>query len=452
MVGLGTLLLETQGSFAVVVHGDADCINPFLKVFPHRLAPDVGRVQLASDRFYSTGMAENEVISGGGRERLLACIRSAVAQQTPEIVFVLGTCLSEMIGEDIERVCALAQAECGVPVVPLRTGGLRLKTQPELLDRFGTLLASREETRAAASEDAVTSAVPSTATSAAERTLPGSATDGLSGGVVLLGYPGLRPWERDEVARMLETAGGRLAAELPARSSLTAWSNLTAAGLVAVADPAFWPELLSLLERRKVPWLELAPPMGIEASQRFYSRLLEHCPDGNAARGALEREVAAAKERLESLGKIGARPLKGLRVAYCIGSIKNYVAGQLAREGLGELPVFFELGCEVEVLIQEREDSAARERVQKNFDLLGVQLPFRNFNDPGVLGRELTAGGYQLAYCQDHLSGQVRQVGIAHVRFGALRPGFVGMEHNARTLQAALSTGFQGRYGRYLRR
>jgi hypothetical protein len=456
MVGLGTLLLETEGSFAVVIHGDADCINPFLKVFPHRLAPDVARMRLSSDRFHVTGLTEPEVISGGGRDRLLRCIETAAEQQAPEIVFVLGTCLAEMIGEDVQGICEQAEKTLGVPVVPLRTGGLRLKTQAELLDRFGTLLASARETTGSLG-DSDDSGKPGTQAGVTGlrsglHTVTTEGPQAVGGGIVLLGYPALRPWERDEVAGLVSAAGGRLAAELPARSSLAAWRGLTSAELVAIADPAFWPDLIALLERRNVPWVELPPPVGLEASHNFYARLLSHCPRGEDSRGKLDELSRSTRSFLDSLPVSGGLGLAGLRVAYCIGSIKNYVAGQLAREGLGELPALLELGCDVEVLIQEREDQDARDRVRKNLDLLGVDLPFRNFNDPGVLGRELVAGKYRLAYCQDHLAGQARRAGLAHVRFGALRPGFIGMVHNARTLQAALSTGFQGRYGRYLRR
>ncbi|MBM4355556.1 MAG: hypothetical protein FJ109_17505 [Deltaproteobacteria bacterium] len=456
MVGLGSLLLETEGSFAVVIHGDADCINPFLKVFPHRLAPDVGRMRLSSDRFHVTGLTEPEVISGGGRERLLRCIETAVEQQAPEIVFVLGTCLAEMIGEDIQGICESAGSRLGLPVIPLRTGGLRLKTQAELLDRFGTLLASPPGTTGhGEGNDAPGGPGADAAASVPCNRLPtpeSEESQSAGGGIVLLGYPALRPWEWDEVAGLVGAAGGRLAAELPARSSLAAWQRLTGADLVAIADPAFWPDLIALLERRNVPWVELPPPVGLQASHSFYDKLLSHCPRGGQAAQMLDELSRSTRSFLDSLPATGGLGLSGLRVAYCIGSIKNYVAGQLAREGLGELPALLELGCDVEVLIQEREDQGARDRVRRNLDLLGVDLPFRNFNDPGVLGRELTAGKYRLAYCQDHLAGQARQAGLAHVRFGALRPGFVGMVHNARTLQAALSTGFQGRYGRYLRR
>jgi len=477
LVGIGSLLLETQGSFAVVIHGDVDCINPFLKVFPHRLAPDVARMRLASDRFYTTGLLENEVIAGGGRQRLVSCIRTAVEEQSPRVVFVLGTCLSEMIGEDLEGGCAEAQAACGVPVMALRAGGLRLKTQAELLDRFGTLLASLDRVSFGGHLEARTGDVGNVQTGLAAGALgealpprqPGGEVQPSAGagGIVLLGYPGLRPRERTEVDNLLAAAGGRLLAELPARSSLDAWSDLASADLVAVADPALWPELLALLTVRKVSWDDLPPPMGLLATRRFYGKLLERCPHGEAAMASLDAAELAARAELAVLsaspvtwpegaaaGVQGdvSRRVGGLRVAYCIGSIKNYVAGQLAQEGLADLPVFAELGCDVEILIQERDDQAAHDRVCRNLAALGIELPYRNFNDPGVLSRALSSGGYDLAYCQDHLAGQVRQAGIAHVRSGALRPGFVGMVHNARTLEAALSSGFQGRYGRYLRR
>lgn len=419
LVGLGSLFAQTAGDFAVIVHGDPDCANPFLKVFPHRLVPDLEDVYLGTHRFYCSDLSEIDVAAGKGTQRLLECARVVLKQAKPARLFLIGTCLSEMVGEDLDIVAQEVEEAVGVPTIGLSAGGLRLKTQAQLLDRFGQLMLE-----------------PSLA--AGPSTGPG---------VTMLGYAPLRRWEREEFQSLLNAMGAPLVAELPGRASEEQWAAGAKASLLVVSDSDAWPGVTDLLAGNGTKILESPPPVGAAAATRFFDSI-NKAVDGT---GGHTDQFAELWDRAGASMAPQADRLRGRKVAYCIGSIKNYEAGQLALEGLGDIPAFVDLGMEVEVLVQERDDQQSHERVQRNLAALGIDLPYRNFNDPGVLGEALKAGDFDLAYCQDHLKGQAMQAGLPYVRFGAMRPGAAGMVTNSLILIGAISEGFQGRYGRYLR-
>lgn len=68
-------------------------------------------------RVMSTGMSETDVIFGG-EKALLEVIRQ-VAMEAPGIIFVLSTCITETIGDDVLGVTQ----DAGVPVCMVPTGG-----------------------------------------------------------------------------------------------------------------------------------------------------------------------------------------------------------------------------------------------------------------------------------------------------------------------------------------
>ena len=71
---------------------------------------------------FSTELTETQVILGG-EGKLLEAIRSAVQRFVPQAVFVYSTCVTALIGEDIEAVCREAQLELKIPVIPVGAAG-----------------------------------------------------------------------------------------------------------------------------------------------------------------------------------------------------------------------------------------------------------------------------------------------------------------------------------------
>ncbi|ORT51506.1 nitrogenase iron-molybdenum cofactor biosynthesis protein NifE [Frankia sp. B2] len=71
---------------------------------------------------FTTDMAENDVVLGG-EQRLFDTILEVVERHSPPAVFVYSTCVTAMIGDDLDAVCAAAAAESGVPVIPIHSPG-----------------------------------------------------------------------------------------------------------------------------------------------------------------------------------------------------------------------------------------------------------------------------------------------------------------------------------------
>ncbi|MDP2795134.1 MAG: nitrogenase iron-molybdenum cofactor biosynthesis protein NifE [Sulfurisoma sp.] len=76
---------------------------------------------------YKTGMTtdltEQDVIMGRGEKRLFHAIKQAVDDHAPAAVFVYATCVTALIGDDMEAVCKAATQHFGVPVVPVDCAG-----------------------------------------------------------------------------------------------------------------------------------------------------------------------------------------------------------------------------------------------------------------------------------------------------------------------------------------
>ncbi len=73
---------------------------------------------------FNTDIRENEVIFGG-EKKLLRALRELITQHQPKAAFVYATCLTGVIGDDVEAVCRTATAEFPIPVIPVQSEGFR---------------------------------------------------------------------------------------------------------------------------------------------------------------------------------------------------------------------------------------------------------------------------------------------------------------------------------------
>jgi nitrogenase molybdenum-cofactor synthesis protein NifE len=73
---------------------------------------------------FSTDMQEKDVVYGG-EKKLAAAIRELAKAYTPKAVFVYATCIVGVIGDDVKAVCKLAEAELGIPVIPVDCEGFK---------------------------------------------------------------------------------------------------------------------------------------------------------------------------------------------------------------------------------------------------------------------------------------------------------------------------------------
>lgn len=71
---------------------------------------------------FTTGITTNDVIFGGDK-RLEDSINFVMEQYKPEAIFVYSTCVTALVGDDIDMTCKLGSEKYGVPVVPVHAPG-----------------------------------------------------------------------------------------------------------------------------------------------------------------------------------------------------------------------------------------------------------------------------------------------------------------------------------------
>ena len=94
-----------------------------LAVYKHHSGIDADE----AGKLISSGLGEKEVILGG-EKRLAETIDKAVERHNPKIIFVLASCASAIIGDDIDAVAAEAErkyADKGIIVAPVHCEGFK---------------------------------------------------------------------------------------------------------------------------------------------------------------------------------------------------------------------------------------------------------------------------------------------------------------------------------------
>lgn len=75
-------------------------------------------------KIYCTDFSENDVIFGG-RKKLCNALTEIMDVHSPEVVFVMNCCVSEVIGEDIDDVASEYTNEYRIPVIPVHSAGFK---------------------------------------------------------------------------------------------------------------------------------------------------------------------------------------------------------------------------------------------------------------------------------------------------------------------------------------
>ncbi|MCH9814084.1 MAG: nitrogenase iron-molybdenum cofactor biosynthesis protein NifE [Epsilonproteobacteria bacterium] len=71
---------------------------------------------------FTTGINTNDVIFGGDK-RLSESVDYILENYDPEAIFVYSTCVTALVGDDIDMTCKLSSDKHGIPVVPVHAPG-----------------------------------------------------------------------------------------------------------------------------------------------------------------------------------------------------------------------------------------------------------------------------------------------------------------------------------------
>ena len=111
------IALQPITDVAHLVHGPIACEG---NSWDNRGAKSSG------SRLYRTGFTTdiNELdVVYGGEKRLFKSVKEIIEKYDPPAIFVYQTCVTALIGDDIEAVCKAATAKFGKPVIPVNAPG-----------------------------------------------------------------------------------------------------------------------------------------------------------------------------------------------------------------------------------------------------------------------------------------------------------------------------------------
>lgn len=72
---------------------------------------------------FTTDLTELDIVMGQGEKKLYKAIREIKERYAPPAIFVYSTCVTALIGDDIEAVCRHASEKFEMPVVPVNAPG-----------------------------------------------------------------------------------------------------------------------------------------------------------------------------------------------------------------------------------------------------------------------------------------------------------------------------------------
>ncbi len=388
--GMTQLLSFAAGDFTVVLHSEPDCAN---LVFRDSRVVD-------PRRFLCTNLTEREAVAGRGREKLWRAVSEARRRCGRQgTVFVLGGCVASMMGEDLE---AAARRHAGSGRLVVLSGAAFGKVgQAELIDRFCELLV-REN-------------------------LPNRKPKSRARRVALLGYPD----DGGECQRLLSSAGVELC-RLDPTSDFARWECLRAGPLLVVPDRELFARTGTAWAERGLALVEAPLPLGLSRSLEFYRAL--NSSHGSNQTKTIARLREEAQRAVRRFWRGGAR-----RLAYHVGSRKDFEAFTSAYGGLAALPLFLELGFEITLFFQGAVERERQEQIRRLLQRYGISRPFACLPDRLSLAVALKKGRFDAVFCDESLRDEAAAAHTPMITRAALHLGLGGVAPSCREIGRAIS-------------
>ena len=404
-----------KGRFAVIIHSDRDCSNVLPKTG--------GFLQGESGyRFLCTNMKEDELVTGQGNTKLRRAIELVNAAQKPDLIVVLSTCPTVMIGDNVKNVVRKAGRDFGVNAVSEMTNGLRPKSPAEVVDDLYSLLSRGARP-------------PATEVDLAKR-------------INLVGI-GMSAREQAEIATGLQALGLTINAVLNDDASLEQFMAVAGAKWNAHPGPYM---MLNFDEQCRDKFgqeaVEVPLPFGVEATDRFYAKIAtavggDPAPSDSPISSMRSAAITAIADFRKSLHeRIRKEKNRPPRCAFNVGSVRSFDLRRLAHEEMGELPFFEELGIESTLFIQGPQDAANRERAAGVLAGLGMTHPFVVFPDPGSLAKYIKPGEFDVFVGADFLADQLSKLNLPLLDKSSVGMGYGAVAPNLALLHSAMFQSF----------
>jgi nitrogenase molybdenum-cofactor synthesis protein NifE len=111
------IALQPITDVAHLVHGPIACEG---NSWDNRGAKSSGSLLYRTG--FTTDISESDVVYGG-EKRLFRAVREVIEKYNPAAVFIYQTCVTALIGDEIEAVCKAAREKFGKPIIPINAPG-----------------------------------------------------------------------------------------------------------------------------------------------------------------------------------------------------------------------------------------------------------------------------------------------------------------------------------------
>jgi len=438
-------MIDMPGDFAVVIHGEKDCLN----CFHHHM----GR---SAANYYSTRLTEQQITSGETQAPLRHLLELLVKERAPEVVIVLGTCPVEVIGDRFEVVVDKVSEETGVPMVALHTSGLAMSTLKEMQDWLYDSLAGLLQTegldqrwlrqsgnlakeilldREGINADQTRSMHKKQASM-----MPPGAVD-KDRCVNVFGMPEFGGIDAEPM-EILENMGLQINGFFPHDTSLRQWRSIGHGAATFIADKNAYPRLSSRLEEQYGQKVEEIPlPIGLSQTTRFYQVIAETFGCERDLESILKPHLDQAEAVLKPL----QLEAKSMRMAMAIRMLNSYRADQLAYDGLGDFEMLQDAGFDITLFVQGPPEEASK--FEASIQAWGIHVPVVVFPGPWKLAEAMEEASIQVACAPDSSHNTISRAGIPMLGARTLRPYFSGLAHNVELLRQLISEAHGGGEG-----
>ncbi|MDR3153944.1 MAG: nitrogenase [Deltaproteobacteria bacterium] len=132
-----TVRVATIRDAVMIVHAPVGCSAPaalYREVF-RRLWASMNKAADFDFHWLTTNIGEKDVIYGAA-DKLKYAIEEAIRRHSPQAIFILTSCASGIIGEDVEGVVAEVQPKIDATLVPIHCEGIRSRIVQTGYDAF----------------------------------------------------------------------------------------------------------------------------------------------------------------------------------------------------------------------------------------------------------------------------------------------------------------------------
>ena len=282
-------------------------------------------------RWISSNLTEEDIIFGG-EGKLEATIREAEERYHPEAIFIISSCASGIIGDDIEGVVRKLQTEITARLVPIHCEGFRSQVPQTAFDAFwhGILkyLVNKPEKK---QPDLINLVAPFSVT-----------------------------WgDRQELIRLVRRLNLRVN-YVPEFATVDELKVVGEAALTVTTCQSYGDYLQkALYEHYGVPYVRSPVPVGIEQTSLWLREIAKHTGRTELVEEVIESEIAAIQPHIDNLKK----QLAGQKVSL-------FVNGGQAR-ALGIPILAAELGLPITGISTLEYDELAIEDVKRIVDRHG---------------------------------------------------------------------------------